>query len=76
MPAWLISLLIKLAMAIGLPLLKSAFPSVGAQVWAIIEDILNHLKTTANPVQSVADIHAAVKSCTGVGCPADTVGDK
>ena len=44
MPAWLIQLLISLAIKIGLPALIKYIPQIPSEVVQIIEELLNNLK--------------------------------
>jgi hypothetical protein len=75
MPAWLISLLVSLAVKLGVPWLLRRFPGLPAWLVEILEELLGKLKDAKQ------DKHDAVREakekihqqCNGqVGCPADT----
>lgn len=67
MPAWLIALLVKMALSFGLPWLEKRFPALAP----IIEEILKVI----GGAPTSAELHSAVqhyeKACSGVGCPPD-----
>lgn len=72
MPGWIIDLLVKLAVSLGLPWLMKKFPGLPAEIWAILEDILNHIHGAPDKEAAVKQIREKVSECTGISCPSDT----
>lgn len=68
MPAWLINLLVKLAVSIGLPYLVKKFPGLPSEIWKMIEEILSHIKDSDDKPEATRKIQSKVRECTGVGC--------
>lgn len=75
MPAWIITLLVSMAIKLGLPYLIKKLPWLPADVWGIIEEILKHIQGAEDKAAAVEKIGAAVRGCTGTGCPANTVSE-
>lgn len=75
MPQWLLSLLIKLALSVGLPAAMKYVPGISGEVWKIIEEILRHILEAEDKPQAVRNLRAKVKECTGAGCPVDLKGE-
>lgn len=46
LPSWLVSLILKLAMQLGLPFLMEHLTWVPKEVWTFIVDALNHIQTS------------------------------
>lgn len=67
-PAWLLNILIKLAVSIGLPWLMKKFPGLPAEVWAILEEILKHVNSSDDKAAAVKQVREKVRQCTGVAC--------
>jgi len=73
LPSWA-KYLLKAASIFGIPILKMLFPSVGQDVWKLIEDIINHVDAADDKPAAVREIKEAVGRCTGSFCPAGTKG--
>jgi hypothetical protein len=44
------------------------FPSLPAEIWALIEGILKHIQESDDKPKAVADVRRAVKKCVGPMC--------
>jgi hypothetical protein len=74
MPKFIIDLLVKLAVAVGLPWLMKKFPGLPAEIWAIVEELLKYVQNAENKPEAVRQVGEKVRECTGSSCPADTKG--
>ena len=69
MPAWLIQLLITLAINFGLPWLLKKFPWIPPEVRKIIEDLINKLKDHKEQKEVlVSEAKQKVRECYGPNC--------
>lgn len=67
MPAWLIALLVKMALSFGLPWLEKRFPALAP----IIEEILKVIGGAAPSPAIQSTVEHYKKACDGVGCSSD-----
>lgn len=74
MPAWLISLLLSLALKLGLPWLLQKFPWIPAEIAQIIQDLIDKINgLKAEKKELVLNAHKEIKrACEGPLCPTDT----
>ena len=75
-PKFLIDLLVRLAMAVGLPYLMKKFPNWPSELWDIIKAILNYVDEAGDKPAAVKQVREQLKSCDGIGCHLDTVKDR
>lgn len=72
MPAWLVPIVVQIAVKFGVPWLLKVIPGIPQVVIDIINDLLNKL---ADPTQSNSaakkDAIDKIKKCTGSFCPPD-----
>ena len=71
MPAWILSMIIPLAIRLGVSFVLKRFPGIPPEVRAILESLQLKLKTpgvsnSGAKKQAVADFKAY---CEGTGCP-------
>lgn len=71
-PAWLLKLLITIAVNLGLPWLLKAFPWIPKAVIDAIEAALNEIKPVKAQLKDAKQ--AAIEKCVGVACAANTKG--
>lgn len=70
MPQWLITLLVKLAVAVGIPYLAKKFPNLPKEVWDMIEQIIKFINASPDPAAATRTIQEKVNECTGPQCSA------
>lgn len=73
MPAWLIQILVRLAIAIGIPALVKLFPNIPQAIIDIINQLLVALEGNKDEKKAlIADAHLQVKRvCEGIACETD-----
>jgi len=76
MPQWLINLLLKLAVSWGLPALAKAFPWLPKEVIDLIVAIIEGLKKSEQPVETLREVKRAVSQCNGIACAPDLLHDR
>jgi hypothetical protein len=78
MPAWLISLLVSLAVKVGVPILIKKLPWIPKEVVDIITKLIEDLEKAPTPESKKEAKALALKQvrahCSGVACPTDTKG--
>ena len=60
-PSWLVSLLLKLAMNLGLPWLMQRFTFVPKEVWAFIVDALNHINSAEDKPAAAEQLREGIR---------------
>lgn len=69
MPAWLIQLIITLAVKFGLPWILKKFPGIPPEVMKVIEELLGNLAThKEEKAKLVAEAKEKVAACYGPEC--------
>lgn len=66
--AWLVPLLIRLAVSLGVPYVMKKFPGVPAELIQLLEEIAKHIHSSDNPAAALDNVRKAVRECTGTGC--------
>jgi len=77
-PAWLINLLVSLAIKIGLPYVAKLFPWLPKEILAIIEELLNDLtnpdiSNSSAKKRALRKMRAEREKLSQVGVPSDLV---
>lgn len=67
-PAWLFNLIFTLVVKIGLPFVQKILPTIPAEVWAAIKELLSHFHKTDmtddEKVEKVDKLRVAVNGIT------------
>lgn len=75
MPSWLIELLVTLAAKVGIPYLTEKLNWVPKEFWAIVQDVLSHIKSQPDKTAAVQSVRAQLQ-CAGIGCAPELKGTK
>ena len=67
MPAWLVELLVNLALKVGIPFLVEKFNWIPVEFWRVVQDLLSHVNDHPNKQEAIQNVRAQLE-CIGVGC--------
>lgn len=65
MPKWLLTVIEKVAIFVGIPVAKLLFPNVPDYVWTLIAAALDKIDGADDPHEVAQEFH---KACEGIGC--------